>query len=101
MEPATTITGGMIVLIVNGVLLWIREWRKHRTWRSNGDDLNEIKKKIDCVDGKVSKANISLAEVITKVNDQKDQCSKTVARFDRAISDQGKEILELAKNRGR
>jgi len=103
MEIGNPTLYALILLIVNGGALWIREWRKHRTWTKNGHDLKEIKdqiktvdEKVDCIDKKVGETKVSMAEVKVAVNDQKDQCTKTVARFDKAIGDQGKEIIRLA-----
>lgn len=107
MEAGSITLYALIALIISGVLSWIREWQKHKTWSKNGDDLKEIKKdvkdshtKIDAVDDKVGKTNIKIAEVKTAVNAQKTQCASTVKRFDKAISDQGKQILDLARNSG-
>lgn len=96
MEVGNTALYALILLIINGGALWIREWRKHRTWSKNGDDLKEIKNKIDCMDKKVGETKLKMTEVKTVVDEQKDQCTKTVTRFDKAISDQGSQIIELA-----
>jgi len=97
MTPETIggiIGGAFVVLNVGG--FWFREWRKHRTWTKNGDDLKEIKgqiktvgEKVDCIDKKVGETKVA-------VDAQKSKCSETVTRFDKAISDQGKEMLRLA-----
>lgn len=96
MEPGMTLTGGIIALIINGGLLWLRELRKHKTWTKNGDDLKEIKgqmsevaKKLDCVDKKVGETKVVMDGQIA-------QCTKTVSRFDGAIRDQGRELIKLA-----
>jgi len=104
MTPETIggiIGGAFVVLNVGG--FWFREWRKHRTWTKNGDDLKEIKGqiktvdgKIDCVDKKVGETKLAVAETKVAVDAQKSKCSETVTRFDKAISDQGKEIIRLA-----
>jgi hypothetical protein len=102
-ELGTVTAYGLIALIINGVALWIREWRKHRTWNTNGDDLKEIKEdvkttngKVDCIDKKVGETKIKIAEIKTAVNAQKTQCAVTVERFDKTITGQGKEIIKLA-----
>jgi len=107
-ELGTVTLYGLIALIINGVALWIREWRKHRTWRQNGDDLKEIKDdvksvdgKVDKVDGKVDDATVKIAEVNTALTTQAKHCKQTVTRFDKAIGDQNKELISLAKNQGR
>jgi len=105
-ELGTVTIYGLIALIINGVALWIREWRKHRTWSKNGDDLKEIKDdvktmngKVDTVDGKVGAATVKIAEVKTALEGQAKHCKQTVTRFDKAIGDQNKELISLAKRR--
>ena len=85
-------TGGIITLIINGVAYWIREWRKHRTWQSNGKDLKEIKSGIGTI-------QLDIAKIQQSAEDQKKQCVTTVGRFDTAIRDQNKELLAIAKKR--
>ena len=99
-------TGGIITLIINGVAYWIREWRKHRTWQSNGKDLKAIRgslgkiyEKIDKVDEKVDKSNLDIGKVQTAQFEQKNQCTQTVNRFDTAIRDQNKELIAIAKRK--
>lgn len=105
-ELGTVTLYGLIALIINGVLMWIREWRKHATWSANGDDLKEIKEdvkttngKIDCIDGKVGETKVVIAEVKGIVTTQSKHCKQTVERFDKAIGDQNKELISLAKRR--
>jgi len=107
-ELGTVTLYGLIALIINGVALWIREWRKHRTWSKNGDDLTEIKEdlksvdeKIEGVDEKVGQTNVKMAEVKTALTAQAKHCKQTVGRFDKTIADQNKELISLAKNTGR
>lgn len=106
MEVGTTTLYAILLLLVNGGVQWIREWRKHRTWSKNGKELNEIKNqlktangKIDCVDRKMGEAKVKIAEVKTAVNAQKEQCVATVKRFDEALRDQQKELLAQAKEK--
>ena len=91
------IGGAFIVINVGG--FWFREWKKHRTWRTNGNDLKEIKSKLTCVDKKVGETNVAVAEIRVAVDAQKDQCTKTVLRFDEAIREQQKELLAQAKEK--
>jgi len=104
MEPQTAgaIGGGLFVL-ANVIVFWIREWRKHKTWDSNGKDLKEIKEdvksnnvKIEGVDDKVGEITVKIAEVKTAVHAQKSQCTATIKRFDKAIGDQNQSIIDLA-----
>lgn len=108
MEVSTTTLYALITLIVSGVLSWIREWQKHRTWSKNGNDLKEIKDdvkttndKIDCLDKKMGETRVRIGEIKTAVNSQKLQCAATTTRFDKAIGDQNQQIIGLAKNSGR
>lgn len=106
MEVGNITLYALITLIISGVLSWIREWRKHRTWSKNGEALEEIKEdvkavdeKVVTVDEKVGETNIKIAAMKTAVDGQKTQCTSTVKRFDKAISDQNKELISLAKRR--
>ena len=81
------------LLIINGGLQWIRELKKGN---NNGKHLEEIKESIGNVDTKVGETKIEIAKVSTAVNAQKTQCATTVKRFDKAISDQGQQIINLA-----
>lgn len=110
MEPVTTktIIAVVIFVVVNTLGFWVREWLKHRTWNKNGNALKDIKTdiksthtKIDCVDEKMAETNVKIAEIKTAVNAQKTQCAATVKRFDNTISDQGQQIIDLAKNSGK
>lgn len=96
MQIGNTTLYALILLIINGVLLWIREWRKHRTWNKNGEDLKEIKNQVKAVDEKVDCIDKKVGETKVAVDDQKTQCAATVTRFDKTIADQGKEIIRLA-----
>ena len=103
-EPQTAgAIGGAILVLANVILFWAREYKKHKTWSKNGRQLTEIKEsvetvngKIEIVDEKVGETNIKVAEIKTAVNAQKSQCKQTVNRFDKAISDQGQQIVDLA-----
>jgi len=102
MEPAIIgAIGGGLFVVANTAVFWIREWRKHHTWNKNGIVLMEITNSIKKVDEKVGETKVKIAEVKTAVDAQKTQCTATVKRFDNAISDQGQQIIDLAKNSGR
>ena len=89
MDGSSITLYALIILVVNGGVQWIREWKKYRVWRLNGADLKEIKTKLDCVDKKVGETKVA-------VDAQKDQCVNTVNRFDKAISDQNRTLISLA-----
>ncbi len=107
-EFGTVANYGLIALIVNGVLMWIREWRKHRTWSKNGTELSEIKttmilftSKLDTINEHTHAINVTMAEVKTSVTGQQKACNKTVTRFDKAIGDQNDHLISLVKEQGR
>lgn len=107
MEAGNITLYALITLIISGVLSWIREWQKHRTWSKNGEDLKEIKadvkdtnEKLDGVDEKVGEATVKIAEVKTALTAQAKHCKQTVGRFDKTIADQNRELISLAKNSG-
>ena len=104
--------GGAIFVLANVLLFWVREWLKNKTWRKNGNELgakvDEIKTttllfthSLERINDNVGEINVSMAEVKTAVNTQSKQCSKTVTRFDKAMGDQNKELISLAKESGR
>lgn len=104
MEPAIIgAIGGGLFVVANTAVFWIREWRKHHTWNKNGIALMEIKdniktvdKKVGYLDEKMGETKVKIAEIKTAVDAQKMQCATTVKRFDKAISDQGQTIIDLA-----
>ena len=96
----------LILLIINGGLQWIRELRKGTLWNTNGKDLKEIKDtmglcetKLQAIAGKVGETNVKIAEVKVSVDSQKEQCGKTVDRFDAAITNQYDHLIKLAKKK--
>ncbi len=106
MEVGTTTLYALILLIINGGALWIREIRKGRNESGNGKDLKEIKDtiglcdgKLTAIDEKVGETNIQVAKMKTAVNAQKTQCAATVKRFDKAIGDQNQTLIDLAGRR--
>jgi len=108
MEPITTrtIVIAVIFIVLNTAGFWVREWLKHKTWNKNGKDLTEIKgdikvcaDKLTCMDGKMNDTKVTIAEVKTAVNAQKEQCGKTVDRFDAAINNQYDHLIKLAKKK--
>lgn len=96
MEVGNTTLYALVLLIINGGALWIRELRKGKITNGNGKALEEIKEKIDCMDKNVGETKGKIIEVKTVVNEQKTQCKRTVDRFDKAITNQGNRLLDLA-----
>ena len=86
----------LILLIINGGALWIRELRKGRITSGNGKDLTEIKADIKSVDRKVDGFGLKMVEIKTAVEGQKTNCATTIQRFDKAIGDQNQTLINLA-----
>lgn len=108
MEVGNTTLYALALLIINGGIQWIRELRKGKNENGNGKHLEEIKEtiglcdgKLTAIDQKVGETNIQVAKIKTAVSSQKTQCAATVKRFDKTIADQNKELISLAKERGR
>lgn len=107
MEPQTSVAiGSGLFVLANVLLFWIREWRKHRTWSANGSDLKEIKEdvkdtneKIDGIEGTVGETKIKVAEIKVAVSTQAKHCKNTVERFDKAITNQGNQLIDIAKGK--
>ena len=104
MDPqAAGVIGGGLLIIANVSLFWIREWLKQKALNKNGKDLKVIKDdvksingKIGCLDDKMVKSKIQLAEIKTAVNAQKSNCTATIKRFDKVLGDQNQSIIDLA-----
>lgn len=107
MTPQTgAAIAGAIFVLANVLLFWVREWLKQKALSANGADLKEIKDdvkltngKIDCLDDKVGDTKVKIAEIKTAMEGQAKHCKQTVTRFDKAIGDQNKELIGLAKSR--
>lgn len=100
MEPETigAIAGGAAVALHIGGT-WIREYRKHRTWRTNGSVLKEIKEDVKEISEKQGEQGEKMASIVTSVNAQKTQCKTTVSNFNRGMELVNQELLNIAKNR--
>ncbi len=107
MEQQTGVAiAGAIVILANMIIFWVREWAKHKTWSSNGKDLKEIKEdvkvtneKIDGIEGTVGETQIKVAEIKVAVGTQARHCKQTVERFDKAITNQGNQLIDIAKGK--
>ena len=107
MEPQTgTAIAGAIFVLANVLLFWIREWYKHKTWSKNGNDLKEIKAdvkdtndKVDGIEGTVGETKLKVAEIKVAVSTQARHCKQTVERFDKAITNQGNQLVDIAKGK--
>ncbi len=100
MMPATpeiwVAVGGGLFAVGNVLVFWYREWRKHKTWSANGKALDEIKVSIEAIDVKVGKTTIKMTQIGTTVTEQKQQCERTVNRFDKTIGEQNQTLIDLA-----
>ena len=100
MIEASPINVGIVLLIINGGIQWIRELKK-KPPRDNGKELQGIKEGIGECAEKLIAIDKKVGETKVLVREQKGHCTKTVTRFDKDISDQGQTIIDLAKNSGR
>ena len=93
------IGGALVVLHIGGT--WLREYRKHRTWRANGKDIGEIKQDVKAVKEEQISQGKEISAMAQSVNDQKENCKVTVGRITQSMSDFNKELLAQAKNKRR
>jgi len=93
-EPITL--GGIGALIVSGVAMWIREWRRGRNEKTNGTDLKEIKDDVKSTMTKVNDIGTDTATIKTDVKGIKEHCTQTTQRFEKAINDNRKNLFEIA-----
>lgn len=100
MAEPITITG-LAALLISNIGIWIREWRKGRNEKSGNGDIKEIKQKTECIDKKVGEIKGSMTGIEASINAMKENCQKTTSRFDAAINENRKEILDMAKSRQR
>jgi len=70
------IGGALVVLHIGGT--WLREYRKHRTWRANGKDIGEIKQDVKAVKEEQISQGKEISAMAQSVNDQKENCKVTV-----------------------
>jgi len=102
MEPAeigAMFGGALVVLHIGGT--WLREYRKHKTWSANGKDLKEIKGDVKEVKKEQGEQGKKMAVISQSVDDQKMHCHQTVNRISRSMENFNKELLQMAKNKGR
>lgn len=98
-EPLTT--GGIIALIISGGAMWIRELKRGRADKGNNKDLKEIRKQNKCIDEKVGHIKTNIATIKTSMDGMQANCRQTTSRFEQSINDNRKEILEIAKDKGK
>lgn len=111
MAEPTTIIGlvfGLGTLIISNIAMWIREWKKHQSWKKNNGSIGSIKTTVEnnqgqlkCLDQKMGKAREDISEVKTAVKSQVSHCKETVGRMDNAIAENRDQLFQLAKNTGK
>lgn len=103
MTEPQTIYG--LIVVLGGLTLshigsWIREGRKHKTWKANqktnGKDLTVIKKSVGEIAKDMNTTKLHLEQIKTKVSGQAKTCEQTVKRFDSALQSANDKILDLA-----
>ncbi len=75
MEPAeigAIIGGAFVTLHIGGT--WLREFKKHRTWRSNGKDLKEIKTDVKDVKTEQVDQGKKISAINQSVKSQNEHC---------------------------
>ena len=107
---------GTALVILNFIGYWIREIKKHKSWKKNGNAalttqkiitdevqplVTEVKEKVDCLDGKLTQARMDLARVEAGVEAQTKKCSETVGRFDDALREQQKQLINIVRNKSK
>ena len=95
---------GIIILILSNLGVWGREWLKHRSWRSQNGQTDQIEKDVKAIKiqngiiGKnIHKANLAMARIETKVSAQTKHCQTTVRAVNQRIEQNQNQIFELAK----
>jgi len=91
-EPLTM--GGIVALLVNAIVMGIREWKKSKTWKKNGTALEEIKKSIVGIDKSMGIIQSEMANLYNN-------CEATVSRFTEEISSNRDRIFDMAKGKGK
>lgn len=111
MAEPTTILGLLSVLgglLISNIGMWIREWRKHQSWKRNNGSIEVIKttatetqEQVKRLDGKMGQAREDIREVKTAVTAQKEHCQVTVNQMTKAIADTNSKVFELAKEKNK
>lgn len=99
--PVDITLSALLLLVINGGALWIREWKKHRTWRSNGNHLKEIKKKVDDLISKASQNATrieDLAKSYEKIGDLGEKRFGILRQIDRQVGEQAARCREITTN---
>jgi len=94
-EPTTLL--GLAALIVSNVGIWVREWRKHRDWKAKNGDVQEIKKDVKTIDGKVDELDTKMAGVEKEI----EAFGRTCVRMNGEISTNRNDIKRLIGKMGR
>lgn len=100
-EPITL--GGIAVLAISNIGMWIREWRKHSDWKNNNGSmkaletsLTETNKKIDNLLKKFEKSDETLNKMHTAQAENKVRVDYIVTKVNETCTDQKKSAAKLA-----
>jgi len=97
-DPAV---GALILLVINGGVQWIREWKKHRSWRDNGGHLKDIKQKVDVLvtSASANTANITnLTNSIANLHNLGEKRFEVLGKIDRQVGAQAARCQEITDN---
>jgi hypothetical protein len=89
-EPTTII--GLAALVVSNIGIWIREWRKHKDWKTKNGDVGEIKGDVREIKRDMGSVKVKLGAVDTDLKN----FGRTCARHDEEIRENRKAILKIA-----
>lgn len=100
-EPTTLIgLGALMVTNTSAIILAaLKERKRSRKESMNNKDLKEVKDMVEGINGKVNGIDKVMTKVKTCMEGMQSNCAKTTGRFEQAINDNRKEILDLSKRR--
>ena len=89
---------GILTTLLGGAFVYVlRERSKWKIEKLNNGNLEKILKTVDNIDEKTDLLITDLAIVDTEVTAHKKYCDDTTKRFNQAINNNRKEILDMAK----
>lgn len=100
-EPTTLIgLGALMVTNTSAIILAaLKERKRSKKESMNNKDLKEVKDIVEGINGKVNGIDKVIIKVKTCMEGMQGNCAKTTSRFEQAINDNRKEILDLSKRR--
>ena len=102
-EPYISI--GTLITVIGGIIAFvIRERSKDKEEKKSNGHLSAVKKTVDGMNGKIDTLDLKVDRIENKVTavkvvaeERKEFCKQTVARFEKAIVQTQKEVLDIAK----